>query len=61
MAATCSLLSLCLFKRHSKSPGGGHDVAKKFWDRAIPGSHFTYRNRTKRPRLKQMARNWQNG
>ena len=37
MAATYSLLSLCLFKHRSKSPGGRHDVTRKFWARVIPG------------------------
>ena len=36
MAATSSLLSFCLLKCRSKSPGWRHDVARKFWASVIP-------------------------
>ena len=36
MAATCSVVSLCLLKHRSKSPGRGRDVARKFWVSVIP-------------------------
>ena len=37
MAATCSLVSPCLLKHRSKSPGRRRDVARKFWASVIPG------------------------
>ena len=35
-ASTSSLLSLCLSKCRSRSPGYRHDVAQKFWASVIP-------------------------
>ena len=35
-AATCCLVSPCLLKHRSKSPGRRRDVARKFWASVIP-------------------------
>ena len=41
MAATCSLVSPCLLKHRSKSPGRRRDVARKFWASVIPDGEIT--------------------
>ena len=40
MAATCSLVSPCLLKHRSKSPGQRRDVARKFWASMIPAYYY---------------------
>ena len=41
-ASTCILLSLCLLKHRSRSPGRRHDVALQFWASVIPELNYVY-------------------